>query len=379
MFIERALDWLRPGGTLGIVMAKGQLDNREAYAARKLILEQGQLLAVVNLHEDTFQPFVGSRASVLFVRKRSGREPSSYPIFMAISNEVGQTSRGAPIYELDESGKPKVLEGVHIVKQDLSDIAKAFAAFQKGELQNSAFRFAMPSSQLDTATLSFNPVRYLPGNEAAWNHVLRLGETDAFEIRTLGTLGRVFNGPRFKRPYADRGVTSGDGILQYFTGTALTQAKGENIKYLDKGKADRQTRRHLDSLIIRRGYILITDSGTLGRVVMALKQHDGHVATNNLIRVVIDDHILRFYVYEVLRSELGQRLMLRNAYGTNQEHLEPDEIKKIPIPIPRNPELIRRVAANAKIAYEAFEESLNAGTKAQESLDEVLGFNSEEE
>ncbi|UKI15144.1 MAG: hypothetical protein L6V85_04160 [Clostridiales bacterium] len=62
-------------------MAKGQLDNREALAVRKLVAEKCQILAVINLHEDTFEPFCGSKASVIFL-KRTINHPQDYRIFL---------------------------------------------------------------------------------------------------------------------------------------------------------------------------------------------------------------------------------------------------------------------------------------------------------
>jgi type I restriction enzyme M protein len=118
------------------------------------------------------------------------------------------------------------------------------------------------------------------------------------EIHRLGDLANVYNGPRFKRLYADLGVTSGPTIRKYFTGTALTQLNSDNVKYLDTAKATSQVKKQLEALTIYKGYILISDSGTLGRVTYALSQHDGHVATNNLIRVVVSDPYLRGYIYE---------------------------------------------------------------------------------
>ena len=100
LFLEKCLCWVKDGGIIGIVMAKGQLDNREAFAIRKTICKQAQILAVINLHEDTFEPFCGSKASVIFLQKASHVLPD-YRIFMAISNKVGQTSRGEAIFKKD--------------------------------------------------------------------------------------------------------------------------------------------------------------------------------------------------------------------------------------------------------------------------------------
>lgn len=230
----------------------------------------------------------------------------------------------------------------------------------------------MSSLAIDQRDLSFNPIHYLPAYNAAFQYVLSLGERDDFEVRRLGDIARVFNGPRFKRPYADLGVTEGPTIRKYFTGTALTQLNSENIKYLDSSRANRQTQKHLEALTIFKGYILISDSGTLGRVTYALRQHDGHVATNNLIRVVIENPYLRGYVYQFLKSTTGQSLMLKNAYGTNQEHLEPDVISEIPIPIPKDQNIIENIGKKVIESMELLENSIELGRLSEGILNQII-------
>ena len=233
-------------------MAKGQLDNREAFAIRKTICTQAQILAIVNLHEDTFEPFCGSKASVIFLRKQKS-VPQDYRIFMAISNKVGQTSRGEAIFKKDAEGNPIIRNGRHVLDEDLSEIAQSYKEFQNGTLVESEFRYTISFSELDSDTVSFNPVHYLPQHNAAFRRVITLGESDDFEIHRLGDLARVYNGPRFKRPYADLGVTSGPTIRKYFTGTALTQLNSDNVKYLDSAKASTQVKKQLEALTIYQG------------------------------------------------------------------------------------------------------------------------------
>ena len=367
LFLEKCLEWISDDGIIGIVMAKGQLDNREAYAIRKIVCEKAQILAVINLHEDTFEPFCGSKASVIFLKKTK-KPVTDYRIFMAISNKVGQTSRGETIFKKDSEGNPIIKNGQHQLDEDLSDIANDYSEFRNGELKESAFRFSIAFNDLDNDSLSFNPVRYLPQYNAAFKKVITLGDGDDFEIHRLGDIANVYNGPRFKRPYADRGVTSGETIRKYFTGTALTQLNSDNVKYLDSSKASAQVKKQLDALTIYKGYILVSDSGTLGRVTYALQQHDGHVATNNLIRIVVDDIPLRGYLYEFLKSDLGQSLMLKNAYGTNQEHLEPDVIADIPIPIPKNRELVESIGNAVIRSIDEMESSIATGNEARATL-----------
>lgn len=367
LYLEKCLQWVKNDGIIGIVMAKGQLDNRESYAIRKMICNQAQILAVVNLHEDTFEPFCGSKASVIFLKK-THHIPENYKIFMAISNKVGQTSRGEAIFKKDAEGNPLIRNGQHILDEDLSEIAKCYHEFIAGTLVESEFRYTISNTDLDRESLSLNPVHYLPQYNAAFRKVITLGESNDFVINRLGNLARVFNGPRFKRPYADLGVTNGPTIRKYFTGTALTQLNGDNVKYLDSAKANNQVKKQLEALTIYKGYILVSDSGTLGRVTYALSQHDGHVATNNLIRIVVDDLPLRGYLYEFLQSELGQSLMLKNSYGTNQEHLEPDVIADIPIPVPRNRDVLEQIGNAVISSIEDLERSITYGNTARDLL-----------
>ncbi len=371
LFIEKCLEWVKDEGIIGIVMAKGQLDNREALAVRKNICRKAQILAVINLHEDTFEPFCGSKASVIFMKK-TANIPDDYKIFMAVSNKVGQTSRGEAIFKRDTEGAPIIVNGHHVLDEDLSEIADSYHKFREGTLVESEFRYTISFSDLEQSSMSLNPVHYLPQHNAAFRKVIMLGESEDFEIHRLGDLGKVYNGPRFKRPYADLGITEGSTIRKYFTGTALTQLNCDNVKYLDSSKATEQQKKQLDVLTIYKGYILVSDSGTLGRVTYALNQHDGHVATNNLIRIVVDDVPLRGYLYEFLQSELGQSLMLKNAYGTNQEHLEPDVIADIPIPIPKDRKILETIGNRVIKSIEELEKSIESSKVAKGLLDKIM-------
>ena len=366
LFLEQYLRWIREDGLVCVVMAKGQLDNREAYAIRKKILEEAQLLAVVNLHEDTFEPFCGSKASVLLFKKC--RPSADYRVFMAISTKIGQSSRGETLLKKDANGEPIVIDGKLQLDEDLTDIAAAYNEFKHGTLNESEFRFSIGINEIDKTSLSFNPVHYLPKHNDALRKVLTMcdGEDSSFEKKTLSEVAdRIFNGPRFKRPYAEDGVESGPTIRKYFTGTAVTQLHSENIKYLDEARCSAAQLKQLKELTIHKGYILISDSGTLGRVSYALNQHDGHVATNNLSRVVIEDENLRGYVYQFLKSEIGQSLMLKNAYGTNQEHLEPDVISDVLIPIPKDREVIDKIGSKVLSSISSIEQSISYADEAE--------------
>lgn len=78
-------------------------------------------------------------------------------------------------------------------------------------------------------------------------------------------------------------------------------------------------------------------------------------------------------LYEFLQSELGQSLMLKNAYGTNQEHLEPDIIADIPIPVPKDRAVIEQIGNAVVSSIDELERSIASSNSAKMSLLSILG------
>ena len=293
------------------------------------------MLAVINCHDDTFKPHTDAKAALIYCEKkeRATDEADDYPIFMAISQGIGHDGVGKPIYRTDAKGEPLLIDDQMVFDEDTEAIYEAWVALREGHESTSEYYYLTSRKQLSGA-LHLNPVRYLPRYEESRRAALELGEQEGWTVEHLGQIAQVFNGPRFRRPYADKDVTQGPGIVRYFTGNAATQTRGENIKHLDLGKASATQLKMIDKLYMRRGMILITDSGTVGRVVYATNHHDGAVGTNNLIRVVVEDEALRGYVYQFLLSPMGQNQLRANIYGAIVDHLEPDDVKRVIIPLP---------------------------------------------
>lgn len=344
LFLERCIKWVAPGGKIGIVLPRGILDNDKALPLRTLVFRETKVLAVVNCHDDTFKPYTDAKTAILVLQKKQfpGERVDDYSIFMAISQSIGHNGVGEPIYKTNATGDQILVDGEPVIDHDADEIFKAWEAIRSGDKSPSEYYFSIPRKAISEG-LNLNPVRYLPKYTQSRQKVLEFGERDGWTVERLGQIAKVFNGPRFKRPYADKGVTSGPKILRYFTGNAITQTRGENIKYLDLNKAKPAQLRMIDKLYVERGMILITDSGTVGRVVYATAYHHGAIGTNNLIRVVIEDEILRGYVYQFLLSKLGQHQLRANIYGAIVDHIEPDDVKKIFVPIPKDEALLRAI------------------------------------
>lgn len=74
LFLERCLQFLRPGGRMAIVLPQGLLNNTNTEYIRRFVIEEARILAVVGLHVNTFKPHTGTKTSVLFLQKYTDEE-----------------------------------------------------------------------------------------------------------------------------------------------------------------------------------------------------------------------------------------------------------------------------------------------------------------
>lgn len=332
LFFERCLDWVAPGGRVGIVMPKSFLDTQTFLPGRVLLFQNCALEAVINCHKNTFQPFTGVRTCLLVFRKLKDREEwaPDAEIFMAISRKIGQDSEGQPIYKLDSGNKP-----LEEVDHDLDEVLSDFLAFKNRALTESEYRFAVPRSQIDTQ-LKINPQLFLPSLNETIQKIAEIDELEGWTVTTLGQLEsgvRIFKGPRLRsEPLIVE--SPGPGIERYYTPSAILQDKLDSAKWIDPRKASASQRRTIAAVRVKQGTILITRSGTIGRVAYVTRSLHNAIVSDDLIRVEIDDPKLRYYLFSYLQSPFAYDQMLRNEYGAVQQHLEPQHIRDLLVPVP---------------------------------------------
>ncbi len=150
LFIERNLDFLKPGGRMAIVLPQGRFNNTTDKHIRAFVTDQARILAVVGLHGNTFKPHTGTKTSVLFLQKwnddpKKGPlcpKVDDYPIFFAVSEKGGKDNSGDYVYFKNEIGQDKLDRNGHLIvdhdlhnhDEELPDgIAEAFIEWAKGE------------------------------------------------------------------------------------------------------------------------------------------------------------------------------------------------------------------------------------------------------
>ena len=104
LFIERNLNFLKPGGRMAVVLPQGRFNNSTDRALREYIAERCRILAVVGLHGNVFKPHTGTKTSVLFVQKWDDTlcpKKEDYPIFFATMQKPSKDSSGDKLYLAD--------------------------------------------------------------------------------------------------------------------------------------------------------------------------------------------------------------------------------------------------------------------------------------
>jgi type I restriction enzyme M protein len=124
LFIERCLQWLKPGGRMGIVLPDGILGNPGDEYIRWWMLRHCWVLACVDLPVEVFivEANVNILTSLLFLKKKSQQElqvedlgrGKDYQVFMAVAERVGFDRRGNTLYKRGPDGADILKDIEHI-------------------------------------------------------------------------------------------------------------------------------------------------------------------------------------------------------------------------------------------------------------------------
>lgn len=126
---------------------------------------------------------------------------------------------------------------------------------------------------------------------------------------------------RFKRIWVEK------SDLPIYQPSTITDIKPAPDGYISK-----LTQTNIDALRVKKGQILMTCSGTIGKVSFVSNTLDNLVFSHDLLRITCADIIDQGYVYTYLKSNIGNKILLTNSYGAVITHIEPEHLASVPIP-----------------------------------------------
>ena len=204
---------------------------------------------------------------------------------------------------------------------------------------------------------------HVPVVKAIINHISQF----AAEVTTIGDkrVSKAIILPgRFKRVY----VEEGQGRI-FFGGKQLYELDPSNKKYLSLAHHGERIKKELEIL---ENTILITRSGTIGKVMLAPKNWEHWIANEHIIRVIPATEDIAGYLSIFLSTEYGYNLITRYTYGSVVDEIDATHVSQIAVPILKNVDAQKEInklalEANAK-RYESYKLEQKALTKINEDV-----------
>lgn len=192
-----------------------------------------------------------------------------------------------------------------------------------------------------------------------------------FENVKLGkVIDRIFIPTRFKRPY----VNDPNAGVPFLQGSHVPQIRPMDIKYLWRGT------KHLENMLIRKNWVLMTRSGTVGRVGIVRGGWEDWAASEHVLRIIIKPEIHPGYIAAFLSSPYGEYQIKGKIYGAVVDEIGEQDtslIEDINISLP--PQDIQNTIGNLVFAaYDKRDKANDIESEAVKLLEirlkEIAGF-----
>lgn len=149
---------------------------------------------------------------------------------------------------------------------------------------------------------------------------------DALSTLTAGYAGGIYNGPMFKRNY----VESVEHGVPFISSGSMSLADLSTLPRLRRVDAESG---RLSYLKLRPGMIMISCSGTIGRMTYVRPDMESVWSSQDVLKVVPNpESIPPGYLYAFLSSCYGVPLVVSGTYGAIIQHIEPEHIAELPVP-----------------------------------------------
>jgi len=133
-------------------------------------------------------------------------------------------------------------------------------------------------------------------------------------------------GGRLKRNYIAKICNSAIGFIG---SSEMLDTNPKPVKFMDSTSID------ADSLRLKKDSVLISRSGTIGKLTYVNDTLSNLLVSEHAIRLECADNISG-YVFAFLKSRIGQALVQSKIFGAVVQEIEPEHLANIPIPNPPN-------------------------------------------
>lgn len=324
LFIERALQFLKSGGRMGIVLPESIFGNPSYKYIMHFLRKRTKILGILAMPDDLFQPYTHAKTCLAFFEKKA-QPKDDYDIFMARAKWCGHDSRGNPTVKEDPQ------TGEEILLDDLPKIAERFKEASPEEPRRFD-RYCFYETLANIQNNIFVPRYYDPELEQNFD---KLSETH--DLISLGEL-------------IEEGVVSIDtgvevGKLAYGTGDIPFIRTSDIANWEIKidpqhSVSDEIYQEYKDKVDIRPDDILLVKDGTslIGKSCI-ITEHDTKILYQShlyKLRVEKKGELDPYLLFAALNSPLVLNQIKARQFTQNIiDSLSKTRLKEILLPLPR--------------------------------------------
>lgn len=174
----------------------------------------------------------------------------------------------------------------------------------------------------------------------------------AFAWSKNGFIQECFYGGRAKRNYVSKNT---EGAVGFLGSAEMLNVYPKAIKFLSSNVIN------IEPFKVKQGTILISRSGTIGKVTFVNKTLAKNLISEHAIRIIAKE--FAGYLFAFLQTETGQILVKSNTFGAVVDQIEPQHFEKIVVP--NAPKSLK------KAIHELVVESYNLRDKANDLIDKA--------
>ena len=173
-------------------------------------------------------------------------------------------------------------------------------------------------------------------NPVAANAVKKLRESGV-KLRRLSGLAHLELPGQFTRIWAkdqEHGVP-------YLNATDLLSLMALGVPAGGPRYLSYATATDIEKLVIRKGTLLMTCSGTIGRVFYVPERLNGWAGTHDLVRIVPNETKMTGFLYAYLGTAAAQNQILSHTHGGQIDHVTAAQVANCLVPVPNDAQITK--------------------------------------
>jgi type I restriction enzyme S subunit len=282
------------------------------------------------------------------------------PRIPKLEEEINQKILKA--HKLRESAQEELLKAEEMIYTELSlsKIDEDDIEYFGGEVGRSIKSFDVKASEIDDI-YRLDASYYVPILKKIKDYLI---SSSYRRIKLREVIEKIFIPTRFKRPYVKN---SNDGI-PFLQGAHIPMIRPMDVKYIwNKMKK-------LEEVQLKKSWVLMTRSGTVGRIGFVSDFLEGWGASEHILRIICNPKVNSGYIVAFLSSPYGEHQIKGKVYGAVVDEIAEQDaslIEDIDIILPRE-EIQEKIGSLVISAYNKKDKANQIEEEAIKHLEKTL-------